>query len=241
MTTAALPKPRVDWSAIVIDKDHPIGKGPYGTTYPGEATTPSGKVQLSVRIMQVRAPDQQKYFLREVEAGSKLFHPALLNALSWSAEAHAIAMERGVTDLKRVLDLKTADEPFRYTQSGGKVIEFDDTRKAIAAFGIAVGMCHVHDHGLIHRDLKPANVALDENLLPRIGEFRLAKTADSLSMTMCRTRMYMAPESPMDPQGISCFFSFSCPCRTIGRQLVKGDANRQNPAIHVLPGAASRL
>jgi serine/threonine protein kinase len=197
------PKPRIDWSAIVFDKDHPLGKGPYGTSYPGEATTPSGKVQISVKLMQVRAPDQQKYFLREIEAGSKLYHPALLNSLSWSTEVNGIAIERGVTDLKKVLDLKTTPDPFRYSAPGGKTIEWDDTRKAIAAFGIAVGMCHMHDHGLIHRDLKPANIALDENLWPRIGEFRLAKTADSLAMTMVGTRVYMAPEMFVDMDKLS--------------------------------------
>ena len=45
--------------------------------------------------------------------------------------------------------------------------------------GLLRGALAAHQHGLVHRDLKPSNILIDirdEQLIPRIADFGLAKT-----------------------------------------------------------------
>ncbi len=45
-----------------------------------------------------------------------------------------------------------------------------ETRRV--AHGIAAGLAHLHDRGLVHRDLKPANVLFDEEERPKLARLR---------------------------------------------------------------------
>ena len=67
------------------------------------------------------------------------------------------------------------------------------------AKGIAAGLSHLHDHGLVHRDLKPANVLFDEEGRPKLGDFGLARRmagAGTLTEagTVLGTAAYLSPE-----------------------------------------------
>lgn len=71
------------------------------------------------------------------------------------------------------------------------------------AIGTARGLEYLHtmrNKPLIHRDVKSANVLLDENLIPKVGDFGLAKqgtSGKSVTMntsTIVGTSAYMAPE-----------------------------------------------
>ena len=52
------------------------------------------------------------------------------------------------------------------------------TNKTIIAMGVARGMQYLHEHNIMHRDIKSLNILLDENLLPVICDFGLAKFID---------------------------------------------------------------
>lgn len=70
------------------------------------------------------------------------------------------------------------------------------------ANGVARGLWFLHSAyqtPLIHGDIKPANILLDENCLPKIGDFGLARLCHSINesmevSTLCGTSPYMAPE-----------------------------------------------
>jgi serine/threonine-protein kinase len=73
------------------------------------------------------------------------------------------------------------------------------------ARGIAEGLAHLHERGLVHRDLKPANVLFDEEGRPKLADFGLARQvagAGTLTEagTVLGTAAYISPEQAVgDP------------------------------------------
>lgn len=72
---------------------------------------------------------------------------------------------------------------------------------------ICEGLKYAHDMGVIHRDIKPSNILVDEKGVPRITDFGLAKSMDSVTLvtrsgTMLGTPYYMAPEQAKGQLGL---------------------------------------
>ncbi|MBX7083631.1 MAG: serine/threonine protein kinase [Nannocystaceae bacterium] len=91
--------------------------------------------------------------------------------------------------------------------------------------GIAAGLAHAHERGVIHRDLKPANVLVADGLVPKIGDFGMARGAslgdgDRDALTVLGTPDYMAPEclDPLAVDGRSDLYALGC----IGYELLTG-------------------
>src|SRR5437763_3618638 len=64
--------------------------------------------------------------------------------------------------------------------------------------GLAAGLAHAHEHGILHRDLKPANVLLTDDGQPMLLDFNLAQDTKQASgasaASVGGTLPYMAPE-----------------------------------------------
>jgi serine/threonine protein kinase len=71
--------------------------------------------------------------------------------------------------------METCGQVYQVVNENGGRIQWNDTKRAIVAFGVATGMCYLHERGIIHRDLKTENIMLDEDLFPRICDFGFAK------------------------------------------------------------------
>ena len=52
---------------------------------------------------------------------------------------------------------------------------YNDTKKQIISIGIAYSMKVLHRLRIIHRDIKPGNIFLNEDFLPKLGDFGFSK------------------------------------------------------------------
>jgi serine/threonine-protein kinase len=124
-------------------------------------------------------------FRHEAIAVARLSHPAIVNVYDTCSEngLEAIVMElvRGDT-LRDRLD-EGPLEPWSAANIAAQVA---------GALDVA------HAAGLVHRDIKPANILLSEDGRVKVGDFGIAKAAESADLTQegsfVGTAKYLAPE-----------------------------------------------
>lgn len=168
---------------------NPIGKGGYATVYLAQNKKTGDEVaykQLStgLRIKQLIN------FSREVSTMARVHHPFLLKLYGFSPNK----------PLTIVTEYIPNGSLFEFMQSESKRKRLTNTRRTLIAMGIAHAMAQLHKLGIIHRDIKSLNIFLDGDLLPRLGDFGIARyVTDDEPMTMrLGTPHWMAPESLKD-------------------------------------------
>ncbi|MED6142563.1 Rust resistance kinase Lr10, partial [Stylosanthes scabra] len=90
----------------------------------------------------------------------------------------------------------------KYTFSKEKSASLTSEKMFEISVGVARGMAYLHegcDMQILHFDIKPHNILLDENFIPKVSDFGLAKLYpldnSIVSLTAARgTIGYMAPE-----------------------------------------------
>jgi len=78
----------------------------------------------------------------------------------------------------------------------GRPLPDDETHRL--ASGVAAGLAHAHERGLVHRDLKPSNVLFDAESRPKIADFGIARMGGEGTLTeagtVLGTAAYISPE-----------------------------------------------
>jgi serine/threonine protein kinase len=215
-------KSPIRFKNITYDKDTVIGEGSFATVHPGSGVLVEKgedgqrrprQVNLAVKILRKQSPssEDQSLFVRELSCCVKApNHPTILRLLSFSICPYSLVFERVLISLSKVLKDGATGRPYVHTKPDGTKVYWDDTKKAIVAFGIAVGMRCLRSVEILHRDLKSDNIMLNEDLHPRIGDFGLAKMMNKgaeaarkeYEMTMnLGTPLYMAPECYSEEEG----------------------------------------
>jgi WD40 repeat protein/serine/threonine protein kinase len=125
-----------------------LGAGVTGQVFKARHEKSGTVVALKViRPELLSSPDARRRFVQEIRATSQLSHPNVARAHDVADEAmNYLAMEyfEGV-DLDRLVK-----------RSGP--LPIDLAREFIRQ--AALGLQHIHEHGLVHRDIKPANLLL---------------------------------------------------------------------------------
>ncbi len=143
---------------------------------------------IAVKVLHQHLADDDKFvarFRHEAIAVARLSHPSIVNVYDTCSHdgIEAIVMElvRGRT-LRQHLD-EGAVDPWS---------------AANIAAQVAGALSVAHAAGLVHRDIKPANILLSEDGRVKVGDFGIAKAAESADITQegsfLGTAKYLAPE-----------------------------------------------
>ncbi|XP_009609372.1 rust resistance kinase Lr10-like [Nicotiana tomentosiformis] len=166
-----------------------LGQGGYGSVYKGKLR--SGP-DVAVKILSKPKADGQD-FINEVATIGRIHHVNVVQLIGYCAERSKRAL---------VYDFMPNGSLDKYItpQVEGTLLSWQ--RKSEIALGVARGIEYLHrgcDIQILHFDIKPHNILLDENFVPKISDFGLAKLypTDNSIVTLTAARGtigYVAPE-----------------------------------------------
>ena len=146
-------------------------------------------VPLAMKVLHADLAEDSvifERFKREARALRKLEHPNIIPFYGLYQTPSLIFL------LERYIDGPTLKEVL--SQSSGSILPSQDILCIIKALCSAVGYAHNND--VIHCDIKAANVMIDQGGHVYLGDFGIARHADSdvTAMPGAGTPAYMAPE-----------------------------------------------
>ncbi|CAL5374323.1 unnamed protein product [Camellia sinensis] len=166
-----------------------LGEGGYGSVYKGKLR--SGHLVAIKVLGKAKANGQE--FINEVATIGRIHHVNVVQLIGYCAERSKRAL---------IYDFMPNGSLEKYIFSQDRDISLSCTQMYEISLGVARGIEYLHrgcDMQILHFDIKPHNILLDENFIPKVSDFGLAKlysTDDSIvTLTVARGTMgYMAPE-----------------------------------------------
>ena len=177
-------RPRVFGPYELLER---VGQGGMGVVYRARQLSLNREVALKlIRGGAAASPEELARFRVEGEALARLRHPGVLLI-------HDLGEHEG--------ELYLAAE---YVAGGSLAHKLEDgplpeRTTADLLRQVALAVQAAHEARVVHRDLKPSNILLDNNGVPKVGDFGLAKLLDAesgqtVSGALLGTPSYMAPE-----------------------------------------------
>ncbi|XP_006348220.1 glycerophosphodiester phosphodiesterase protein kinase domain-containing GDPDL2-like, partial [Solanum tuberosum] len=167
-----------------------LGEGGYGSVYKGKLR--SGRDVAVKMLSKPKAGGQD--FMNEVATIGRIHHVNVVGLVGYCVEGTKRAL------LYDFMPNGSLDKYISTSQEGSPLLSWQ--RKYDIILGVARGIGYLHrgcDVRILHFDIKPHNILLDENFIPKISDFGLAKlypTDNSIvNLTAARgTIGYVAPE-----------------------------------------------
>ncbi|CAL9005717.1 unnamed protein product [Prunus brigantina] len=166
-----------------------LGEGDFGMVFKGKLR--SGHFGAIKMLSKSKANGED--FISEVATIGRIHHVNVVQLVGYCVEGSKRAlvyefMQNGSLD------------KYIYSKQGNNLVSYK--KMYDISLGVARGVEYLHqgcDMQILHFDIKPHNILLDENFVPKISDFGLAKlypTVNSIvSLTAARGTMgYMAPE-----------------------------------------------
>ena len=164
-----------------------IGRGGMGVVYLARHLRLNRTVALKMILGgTLAAKDHVLRFETEAAAAAQLQHPGIVALY----EVGAVEQQPYFS-----MEYVSGSSLAQLTHAG----PLPAKRAASIVESMAKAVHYAHSKGILHRDLKPANVLLDENDLPKIADFGLAKlmsidSGQTRTGAIIGTPSYMAPE-----------------------------------------------
>ncbi|MFT7841031.1 serine/threonine-protein kinase [Saccharothrix sp. BKS2] len=140
---------------------------------------------VAVKVFQGEDLVAGSRFDNEVRTLACLSHPNLVSVY-----------DAGECDGTSFVVLQLVDGPTLRDRLAGGPLTPEQARDLGAP--LADALAHVHERDVVHRDVKPSNILLDEDGIPYLADFGLARSAGSTRLTNARqvvgTAAYLAPE-----------------------------------------------
>ncbi|KAL6645835.1 hypothetical protein ACP70R_017443 [Stipagrostis hirtigluma subsp. patula] len=162
-----------------------IGRGGFGTVYEGIL-----KDGTQIAVKKLSAESKQG---TEINVISNVRHPNLVQLIGCCVDGN-----------NRLLVYEYAENNSLANALLGpknKCIPLNWQKRAAICIGTASGLAFLHEEAqprIVHRDIKASNILLNKKLLPKIGDFGLAKlfpdTITHISTRVAGTMGYLAPE-----------------------------------------------
>nr|XP_027191279.1 cysteine-rich receptor-like protein kinase 6 isoform X2 [Cicer arietinum] len=183
----------IEASTNNFSNENYIGKGGFGEVYKGILL--DGR-QIAVKRLSKSSMQGADEFKNEVLLIAKLQHRNLVAFIGFCLE------EQEKILIYEYVPNKSLDH-FLFGKQGPMFLSWFQRYNIIR--GIAQGILYLHEHSrlkVIHRDLKPSNILLDENMIPKISDFGLARIVElnqdkENTNRIVGTLGYMSPEYAM--------------------------------------------
>ncbi|XP_062120107.1 rust resistance kinase Lr10-like [Humulus lupulus] len=167
-----------------------LGEGGYGSVFKGKLR--SGRI-VAVKILSKSKGNGQD-FINEIATIGRIHHVNVVHLIGFCVHSSKHAL---VYDFMANGSL----EKYIFSQEGG-VISLSCKQIFEISLGVARGIEYMHQGcymQILHFDIKPHNILLDENFIPKVSDFGLARLCplenNNLSLTAARgTLGYIAPE-----------------------------------------------
>ncbi|XP_060671086.1 rust resistance kinase Lr10-like [Ziziphus jujuba] len=166
-----------------------LGEGGYGSVYKGKL--PSGCL-VAIKMLEKSKANGQD-FINEVSTIGRIHHVNVVQLVGYCVEGSKRAL---------LYDFMSNGSLDKYPFSLEGINHLDCKTMREISCGVACGIKYLHqgcNMEILHFDIKPHNILLDENFIPKVSDFGLARLCpldnSIVSLTAARGTMgYIAPE-----------------------------------------------
>ncbi|KAL7218145.1 hypothetical protein ACSBR2_011423 [Camellia fascicularis] len=200
-----------------------IGEGGFGPVYKGKLST---EQEIAVKRLSKGSGQGLEEFKNEVTSIAKLQHRNLVRLLGCCIQGE----ERML--IYEYMCNKSLNY-FIYDQNRSASLAWQQRFDIV--MGIARGLLYLHQDSrlrIIHRDLKASNILLDNDLIPKISDFGLARIFEGEQICAKTKRVigtygYMSPEYAIDGK-----FSVKSDVFSLGVLLLEIVSGKRNRGFH---------
>ncbi|XP_069832085.1 interleukin-1 receptor-associated kinase 4 isoform X2 [Dendropsophus ebraccatus] len=204
-----------------------LGEGGFGVVFQGYLKNTKVAVKKLTSMTDASLQDLKDQFEQEIKTMAQCHHENIVKLLGFSNDGNSYCLVYTYMSNGSLLDrlaCLNSTPPLSWS------------RRCNIVLGTAHGIRYLHENNHVHRDIKSANILLDDNFIPKISDFGLARATGHLAQTMMTERIvgttaYMAPEALRGEVTIkSDIFSFGVVLLEIISGLAPFDEER-NPAL----------